>query len=148
VSRRGWARERALLFSEPEAPESGPRSAAPRPRAEIVGRDLAGAPRRAQSRARLRLPIALGAIAAALLLVTLRIEILRLRYALAEVASEEHALLEHSRQLTVRVRELRDPKRLRRLAVERGFTRPDRVLSVPLRGAAATSEPAVGAGPP
>jgi hypothetical protein len=139
VSRRGWARERAQLFAEPAAPEAGARSGAARPRSEIVGRDLAEAPRRAQSRARLRLPIALGAIAAALLLVTLRVEILRLRYALAEVASEEQELLERSRELTVRVRELRDPARLRRLAAARGFGRPDRVLSVELPAAAAAA---------
>jgi hypothetical protein len=99
---------------------------------EIVGRDLADAPRRAQSRARLRLPIALGAIAAALLLVTLRVEILRLRYALAEVASQEEALLEAKSRMTVRVRELRDPARLHQLAAERGFGRPDRVLTLEL----------------
>ncbi len=139
MSRRGWARERARLFSEAEAPPAAP---AARARAEIGGRALAGAPRRAPSRARLRLPIALGAIAAALLLVTLRVEILRLRYALAEVAAEEQALLERSRQTTVRVRELRDPARLRRLATERGFARPGRVLTVELRGPALAAAPA------
>jgi hypothetical protein len=128
VRRRGWARERAELF--------GAASGAGRPRAarraDLVGRDLAEPPRRARSRGRLRLPIAVGTVVAALLLVTLRVEILRLRYALAEVASHEEELLERARQVTVRVRELRDPARLRTLAAERGFGRPERVLSLEL----------------
>lgn len=142
MRRRGWARERAELF----APTSGAeRRGGARARADLVGRDLAEAPRRVRSRARLRLPIALGAVAAALLLVTLRVEILRLRYALAEVASQEEELLARSRQVTVRVRELRDPARLRRLAAERGFGRPERVLSVELPVARSEAPAAVGA---
>jgi hypothetical protein len=155
MSRGGWARERAKLFAEEAAAEPEPRRAGRRsrrfgrsarrrmPQRELVGRDLAEPPRRATRRFRLRLPIALGTIVAALLLVTLRVEILRLRYALAEVASEEQALLERSRRTTVRVRELRDPARLRRLATERGFGRPARVMSVELRGDA--SAPAAAA---
>ena len=79
---------------------------------------------------------------AALLLVTLRVEILRLRYALADVASQEEELLERSRQTTVRVRELRDPARLGRLAAERGFVRPERLLSVALPAPAVAAAPA------
>jgi hypothetical protein len=99
---------------------------------DLVGRDLAGAPRRVRARRRLPLPLLAGAIVAALLLVTLRVEILRLRYAAAAVAEEEETLLERIAQATVRVRELRDPARLRRLAAERGFGRPERVISVEL----------------
>jgi hypothetical protein len=139
--KRGWARERAELF----APAEGGRRPSASARADLVGRDLAEAPRRARSRARLRLPIAVGAVIAALLLVTLRVEILRLRYALAEVASQEEELLARSRQVTVRVRELRDPARLRTLAAERGFGRPERVLSLEL---SAGSPPAVSAPAP
>lgn len=136
MSRRGWARQRAELFEE------GARDAAPRERSKLVGKDLAERPRRARRRSGLRLPFALGAIAAALLLVTLRVEILRLRYALADVASQEEELLERSRQATVRVRELRDPARLGRLAAERGFVRPERLLSVALPAPAVAAAPA------
>jgi hypothetical protein len=130
--KRGWARERAELF----APAAGAPRRSAAERADLVGRDLAEAPRRrVRSRARLRLPIAVGAVVAALLLVTLRVEILRLRYALAEVAGQEEELLARSRQVTVRVRELRDPARLRTLAAERGFGRPERVLSLELPAA-------------
>jgi hypothetical protein len=108
-----------------------PRREEPLPK-DLVGRDLAGAPRRTRARRRLPLALLAGAIVAALLLVTLRVEILRLRYAAAEVAAEEEALLERIAQATVRVRELRDPARLRKLAAERGFVRPERVLTVEL----------------
>jgi hypothetical protein len=138
--RRGWAAERERLFAAEGAGAVAAHGAgavataapAPRVRVELVGRDFADAPRRVRSRAGLRLPIALGMIVAALLLVTLRVHILRVRYALAEVASREEALLEEKRRMTVRVRELRDPTRLHRLAAERGFGRPDRVLSLAL----------------
>jgi hypothetical protein len=140
--RRGWARQRAELF----AAAGGGRRRSAAERADLVGRDLAEAPRRrVRGRARLRLPIAVGAVVAALLLVTLRVEILRLRYALAEVASQEEELLARSRQVTVRVRELRDPARLRALAAERGFGRPERVVSLEL---SAATPPAVSAPAP
>jgi len=143
MSRRGWARERAELFGA-SAPQRS-RPAAAGERRDLVGQDLSERPRRVRRRSGMRLPLALGAIAAALLLVTLRVEILRLRYALAEVASQEEQLRESSRRATVRVRELRDPARLRKLAAERGFKRPERVLSIELP---ALSAPQVAAGPP
>lgn len=135
MRRRGWARQRAELFGG----GAGERPAAARSgaaRRDLVGRDLAEPPRRARRRSGLRLPLALGAIAAALLLVTLRVEILRLRYALAEVASQEEELRESTRRAMVEVRQLRDPARLRRLAEQRGFKRPERVYTVPLPAAA------------
>jgi hypothetical protein len=134
--RHGWAAERERLFA---AQAAG--AAASVRRVDLVGRDFAAPPRRARSRAGLRLPIALGAIVAALLLVTLRVHILRVRYALAEVASQEEALLEEKSRMTVRVRELRDPARLHQLAAERGFGRPDRVLTLELPEPAAPGEP-------
>lgn len=135
--RRGWAAEREKLFAAEAAVAAAAAAGAPRARVELVGRDFADPPRRMRSRARLRVPIALGAIVAALLLVTLRVHILRVRYALAEVASREETLLEEKRRMTVRVRELRDPARLHRLASERGFGRPDRVLTLELPAAPA-----------
>jgi hypothetical protein len=134
--RRGWATERARLFAA-EAATAGGGAAAGRARVDLVGRDFADPPRRVRSRARLRLPIAVGTILGALLLVTLRVHILRVRYALAEVASQEEALLERKRQMTVRVRELRDPARLHKLAAELGFARPERVITIELPAAPA-----------
>jgi hypothetical protein len=48
---------------------------------------------------------------------------------------EERALLEERRELTARVRVLRDPARLSRLAEERGFIRPEQVLEIETAGA-------------
>jgi hypothetical protein len=64
---------------------------------------------------------------------SLRVSILRLRYQLSAAVTEETELLERQRAVTVTLRELRDPTRLRKLATERGFARPGRViqLSVP-----------------
>jgi hypothetical protein len=75
----------------------------------------------------------MGALTAALMVASLRVSILRLRYQLAAAVSEETELLERQRAVTVELRELRDPTRLRELATERGFARPERViqLSVP-----------------
>ena len=128
------------LFATPAAARSEARARrrwlAPREEAlpkDLVGRDLAGGPPR-RARVRRRLPLALlaGGIVAALLLVTLRVEILRLRYAAAEVAAEEQDLSERIAQARFRLRELRDPARLRKLAAARGFVRPERVLQVEL----------------
>lgn len=165
MSRRGWKSQREALFGGRDAPAASasevwsdaPAARSRRGRArhvrgaawfaepdqawpkDLVGHDLAEPPRRARARARVRLPIAIGLILGALLLVTLRVEILRLRYAAADVAAEEEALLEQIRRTTVRVRELRDPARLRRLAAERGFVRPERVRTLSLPAAPATA---------
>ena len=69
------------------------------------------------------------AVVTALGLSVLRNQILELRYRAAEVLREERALEEERRALAVRVRKLRDPKRLARLARERGFVRPERVVN-------------------
>jgi hypothetical protein len=137
----GRARVLREAVAEPPARRAAPKRPPRRwlaPREEplpkdLVGRDLAGGPPR-RARVRRRLPLALlgGGIVAALLLVTLRVEILRLRYAVAEVAAEEQALAERIAQAKFRLRELRDPARLRKLAAERGFVRPERVLQVEL----------------
>jgi hypothetical protein len=142
MSRRGWSREGARLFAAGSGAPA--RSEAPAPPIDLVGRDFAEPPRRPRRRLRLGLPLAVGGVVAALLLVTLRVEILRLRYALAEVATEEETLLERIRQTTVKVRELRDPARLRRIAAERGFGRPERVLTVELPAEPATVAAAPG----
>jgi cell division protein FtsL len=144
MSRRGWARQRAELFGIGASERARPAAAGER--RDLVGRDLADRPRRARRRSGLRLPLALGAIAAALLLVTLRVEILRMRYALAEVASQEEELRESARRATVEVMQLRDPARLRRLAEERGFKRPERMRTVEVPAAAAPHVAAAPAG--
>ena len=92
----------------------------------LVGRDLAPL-HRAEERRRRLLPVLLvGSLIAALGLTALRIDLIRQRYALAAVISEEKQLLEERRMLTAQVRGLRDPARLAGLATEMGFVRPVR----------------------
>jgi hypothetical protein len=65
--------------------------------------------------------VAAGAVCAALLLVALRMDSIRLRYALADAVRVEQELLDQQRRLTVQVRHLRDPRRLEALAGELGL---------------------------
>lgn len=65
--------------------------------------------------------VAAGAVCAALLLVALRMDSVRLRYALADAVRAEQELLDEQRSLTVEVRQLRDPRRLEGLGRELGL---------------------------
>jgi len=85
-----------------------------------------------------------GALLAALALASLRLEIFRLRYALAEAVEVEQDLLERRGALVVEVARLRDPRRLRRIARERGFRLPERVIQ--LEATAPPSTPVAAAG--
>jgi len=110
------------------------RRGAPRQRrrrqVELIGRDIAGTPLRSRPRSRL-FPVALvGALIAALCLAALRVDLIRQRYDLAEAMKTEKQLLERKRLLTAQSRRLRDPARLSRLAAERGFVRPDRLIDI------------------
>lgn len=102
--------------------------------AELVGRDFSvviAAPSRAR-----RVAIAgfAALLAAALGLTSLRTQIIDLRYRLAEEVRHERELLETRRALTVTVRRLHDPMRLRVIAEGRGFRPPDRVIDPFARG--------------
>jgi len=109
-----------------------PPTTAPGRSLDLVGRDLSGrespAPRPLQ---RLRGALLLGCVVAALGLSALRVQILRLRYQIARAVAEEQALLEERRELTVQVRELRDPLRLAQRARVLGLGRPERILELP-----------------
>jgi hypothetical protein len=91
----------------------------------VTGLDLSAPP---APRRRLAWPrpasigtVAAGAVCAALLLVSLRMDSIRLRYALADAVRAEQTLLDQQRRLTVQVRHLRDPRRLEALASELGL---------------------------
>jgi len=135
---RTWAKQRARLFAgdEPQQASSRPPFRSADPSTDTVGRDFA--PLRSRSRRALRpwLAVAVGTLAAALMVASLRVSILRLRYQLSAAVVEETDLLGRQRAMTVELRELRDPSRLRELATQQGFARPERVvqLSVPARG--------------
>jgi len=85
--------------------------------------------------------IAVGTLAAALVIASLRVSILRLRYQLSAAVSEETRLLERQRAVTVELRKLRDPARLHQLASELGFARPEQVIQLAVP-ATVTEEPA------
>jgi len=135
---RTWAKQRARLFAGNEPQEASARSPfrSADPSTDTVGRDFA--PLRSRSRRALHpwLAVAVGTLAAALMVASLRVSILRLRYQLSAAVVEETDLLGRQRAMTVELRELRDPSRLRELATQQGFARPERVvqLSVPARG--------------
>ena len=76
--------------------------------------------------------LVIAVLGAALLLVALRTEVIRLRYRLAESLEREQQLLELQRTLTVEVRSLRDPNRLSQRATALGFGRAERVIDLPV----------------
>jgi hypothetical protein len=92
-------------------------------------RDCAS-PRDGEERAIPVLPIVLGVFVAYVGLVALRGEIQRLAYDLGGAVQEEQQLLERERAARAAVRELRDPRRLRELAMAQGFVVPERVIEL------------------
>jgi len=97
---------------------------------DLVGRDLARVQMPQPRTSRPLVALLCGALCAGMGLAALRIDILRLRYALAESIKSEQELLESRRVWTARKETLRDPSRLAKLAGERGFARPQRVVDL------------------
>lgn len=112
----------------------------------LVGRDFS-AFERGGSR-RVLLPALMALFVAAFGLVALRTEILKLRYELAHQLERESALGAQQRDLTVHMRQLREPHQLAQTAARLGFERPERVIDLlptavevpPRLAKAATSE--------
>jgi len=97
----------------------------------LVGRDFARArPPLPPLRTRAVGALIAVACACALSLAALRIDILRMRYALADAVQEERSLTLQRSQHTAQVEALRDPARLAELASELGFARPERILEL------------------
>ena len=112
-----------------------------RSRGNLAGRDLARVRTAPRSRRRLLALLLTGALLAGFSLVALRIDILRLRYALADALAQQQVLLEEHRVATARLEALRAPARLTSLADARGFSQPRRVIEL------APAQPAVGSQP-
>jgi len=70
------------------------------------------------------------ALVVSLGIAALRIDLLRVRYALAAATLEEQRLLDESRTLTAEVRKLRDPYHLALQARDLGFVRPSRLIDL------------------
>jgi hypothetical protein len=99
------------------------------PRPAWIGTDVSGDqdPRHARA----LIPLLIVALGVALGVASLRIDLIRTRYAVAATMAEEQALLEEQRALIVRKRQLRDPVELAVQARERGFRPAARVFTLP-----------------
>jgi hypothetical protein len=97
---------------------------------DLVGRDFARV--RAAGRLSTRRIVWLVGIAfaCALALAALRIDILRVRYALGEAIREEKALVQQQRQQIAVLEGLRNPSRLVDVAQRLGFAPPERVIDL------------------
>lgn len=112
-----------------------------RKRGNLAGRDLARVRTAPRSRRRFLAILLAGGLLAGFSLVALRVDNLRLRYALADALARQQTLLEEHRVATARLEALRDPARLAALADERGLVRPQRVIELAPTQLAARSEP-------
>jgi cell division protein FtsL len=89
------------------------------------------------SRLRVRLPTsillwgALALVASNLSLVALRSDVTRVRYELSQASAELRRLDEESRGLTLKLGELKSPRRLAEIARSRGFAPPERIVELP-----------------
>jgi hypothetical protein len=81
-------------------------------------------------------PLFVATLLSLLSLAALRVSILRTRYALGATLQRETELLGRERSAAVAAREERDPRRLREIAEERGFVRPERVIDMSAEGRA------------
>lgn len=107
----------------------------------LVGRDLARVALARPRRARAPGIWLIAALIAGLGLAALRIDIFRLRYALADAVATEQALLEEQSVWTARRAALADPARLAKLAAQRGFVRPTQVIELEPQRVAASRRP-------
>lgn len=94
----------------------------------LVGQDLAAPRPKLRRRTRGAAGLLMGMLLAGLFLTVLRVDILRLSYALGEALQTQQSLESEFRSLTAEVRTLRDPARLSELASQRGFQRPARII--------------------
>jgi len=118
------------------------RGASLHPRSEgLVGLDFARRLRAPSAGRPLWLGLVAGLLAGGLLLVVLRIDIIRLRYALAQALEREAQLRGEQRELIVTDRRLRQPARLAGLAAGLGYDRPEVVVRLPESAAPGETTP-------
>ncbi|MDJ0870030.1 MAG: hypothetical protein QNK03_28325 [Myxococcota bacterium] len=105
--------------------------------AATVGADVAdrrardhGGPLQHSHRRWLALALAAGVVAA-LGVAAMRNDLRRVQYGLAQALDETRALERERNAALARVRAQRDPTRLARVARERGFVRPERIVDLP-----------------
>jgi hypothetical protein len=88
------------------------------------------APRRSARRRLAWAPLFAVAVISLLSLAALRVSILRTRYALGAALQHETELRARERSAAVAAREQRDPHKLREIATQLGFARPERVIDL------------------
>jgi len=96
----------------------------------LIGLDVSG--RRGRGRVWIGWPVIAAALLLALGVAALRVDLIRMRYALADGLATEQGLLEEQRLLTAEMRRLRDPSALAKRARTLGFAHPERVIDLPL----------------
>ncbi len=99
-----------------------------RPGVGLIGLDVNRTPSRLRTRS--WVPLVAAGIAGALFLAGLRMDVIRMRFALAQAFEEELRLEQLKRDLTVEMRRLRDPSVLARRAEELGFRRAERMIDL------------------
>lgn len=98
---------------------------------DLIGVDMA---RWSETRRNQTLVPAIAAVViAALFLVGLRMDVVRMSYASAQAVSLEQELLDEKRNITVQLLRLREPKLLSERAAALGFAKPDRVITLSTR---------------
>jgi hypothetical protein len=101
------------------------------PRLDVIGLDVSGRGR--GRRSLIGWPVVIAALLLALGVAALRVDLIRMRYALADGLATEQELLEQQRQLTDEMRRLRDPSGLAKRARDLGFVHPERVIDLPAK---------------
>lgn len=108
-------------------------SADRRRRGALINTDFAERRINSERWQRIATPLVVLGLLAALGLTSLRNDIVRMEYGLAESGKQEQRLLDRQRSLTVAHRKLLAPARLYQIARERGFVRPGRVVELAVR---------------
>ncbi len=114
-------------------------------RLDLIGLDMTPTRRAAQHK--VSVPVIAAFVIAALFLVGLRIDVMRMRYASAQANTLESQLLDEKRNITVSLLRLREPKLLADRAAELGFAKPDRVINLPALSKPETHPVSAGARP-
>ena len=98
----------------------------PQGRLDLIGLDMA--PYRAETRNSTLVPLIAAVMIGSLLLVGLRMDVVRMRYAAAQAVGLENQLLEEKRAMTVDLLRLREPTLLTAHARKLGFDTPEHVI--------------------
>lgn len=114
--------------------------AARNPAVGLIGLDVSRPPLRLRPRS--WVPLVAAAVVGAMFLAVLRMDVIRMRFALAQSFAEELRLEDVKRERTVRMRQLRDPAVLARNARRLGFRRAERLIDLDRVGGPPAMAPA------